>query len=127
MAPKQASAPIETAATKSARPVYVYQIPKEIGTDVASVGLVQLTAREEMMAAKRAGGDSVRMAYEQVMQALVEVNGETVGIANGSAETAFNSMSPMVRNLVMTAHVKLHAPEEATVADFLKSREVRVA
>lgn len=117
----------EELAHKTSRPVYTYKVPAGMGDGIESVGLVQLTAHEEMLAAKRAGNDPMKLAYEQVMQALVEVNGERVRIADGSADKAFNAMGPMVRNLVMTAHVKLHAPPEDAVEDFLKSREVRVA
>jgi hypothetical protein len=79
-----------------------------------------------MMAAKRSNGDPIKLAYEQVMQAIAEVNGERVSLANGSADRAFNTMNPMLRNLVMTAHAKLHAPSDGDVELFLESREVRV-
>lgn len=117
----------EAMAQKASRPVYVYTVPPHLGgDDFQTIGLVQLTAHEEMMAAKRSNGDPIKLAYEQVMQAIVEVNGERVSLANGTADRAFNTMGPMVRNLVMTAHAKLHAPPEADVDLFLQSREVRV-
>jgi len=117
----------EALAQKNQRPVYVYTVPSNLGgEDFKTIGLVQLTAHEEMMAAKRSNGDPIKLAYEQVMQAIVEVNGEKVGVANGSADRAFNTMGPMLRNLVMTAHAKLHAPPEGDVELFLDSREVRL-
>ena len=113
-------------AAKAVRPVYVYEIPASLGDEVKTIGLVQLTAHEEMMCAKRSNGDTFKMAYEQLKEALVEVNGETVKIADGSADAAFGKMSPPVRQLLMTAHAKLHAPPEEAVEDFLASRQVRV-
>jgi len=113
--------------SKPSRPVYTYQVPSNLGgEDFKSIGLVQLTAREEMMAAKRSNGDPIKLAYEQVQQSIAEVNGEKVSIADGSADKAFNAMPPMVRNLVMAAHAKLHSPAESDVELFLQSREVRV-
>jgi len=117
----------EALAQKPSRPIYTYKVPSALGgEDFKTVGLVQLTAREEMMAAKRSNGDPIKLAYEQVQQSIAEVNGERVSIADGSADKAFNTMSPMLRNLVMTAHAKLHSPAESDVEDFLGSREVRV-
>ena len=114
--------------SKPSRPVYVYDVPTTLGEGgIETVGLVQLTAREEMMAAKRAGSDAIKLVYEQVKQALVEVNGEKVGLADGSADTAFDKMNPMVRNLVMTAFAQLHTPPEEATVGFLQSRIVRVA
>jgi len=107
------------------RPVYTYEVPKHLANGITSVGLVQLTAHEEMLAAKRASGDTIRMAYEQVKQAIVEVNGERVSVADGSADTALEKMDPKLRNLVMSAHAKLHAPSDDEVNDFLNSRAVR--
>lgn len=112
---------------KASRPVYIYKVPPALGgEDFKTIGLVQLTAREEMMAAKRSNGDPIKLAYEQVQQSIAEVNGERVSIADGSADKAFNAMNPMIRNLVMTAHAKLHSPEDTVVEDFLGSREVRI-
>lgn len=114
-------------ATKSSRTIYLYEIPKELSTDITSVGLIQLTAGEEMQAAKRSGSDPIRLVYEQVKQCLVEVNGEHVSLADGTADAAFDRMPPMIRNLVMTAYGQLHTPPEEATSGFLKSRSIRVA
>jgi hypothetical protein len=113
--------------TKSSRPVYVYQIPKLMADGITSIGLVQLTTHEEMMAAKRAGSDPVKYVYEQAKQSLVEVNGEKVSLGDGSTEQALDRMGPQIRSLMMTAFGKLHSPPEDTTADFLNTQSVKVA
>jgi hypothetical protein len=113
-------------ADKPARPVHRFTIPKPLANGVASIGLVALTAREEMQAAKRGGSDAMRIVYEQVLQSLVEVNEEEVGLANGSADSAFEKMAPQVRQLVLTAYQKLHNPSEDATRAFLESQQVKV-
>jgi hypothetical protein len=112
---------------KQSRPVYVFDVPASLANGITSIGIVQLTAREEMQAAKRAGSDTIRLVYEQVKQSLVEVNGEAVNMADGSADSAIEAMDPKVRNLVMAAFANLHSPPEDTVRGFLESQSVRVA
>jgi dihydrodipicolinate synthase/N-acetylneuraminate lyase len=115
---------------KVSRPMYEYTIPESMGGKVKSVTLIELTAHEELQATKRAGSANdamFKLAYELAKQALVEVNGEKVGLADGSVDTAFNSMSPGVRNLVLQAYAELHSPPEGAAEGFKASRKVRVA
>jgi len=108
------------------RSVSTYDLPKEVSDSIRSVGLVELTTEEELMAAKRAHGDPMRLAYELAKQSLVEVNGSQVSLGDGTSDKAWGAMGPMVRNLVLTAYAELHAaPEEATKL-FLRSRKVRL-
>jgi len=111
---------------KPARPTYRYTIPSRIGSDVRKVGLVQLTSNEELMATKRSRNDTARLAYELAKQALVEVDGERVGVADGSVDKAWDRLLPKVRTLVMSAYAELHAPQEEDVSDFLQSQQVQV-
>lgn len=114
-------------ATKKDRPIYVYDVPPACeDAEVQSVGLVQLTTGEELMAAKRAHGDNFKLAYELAKQCVVEVNGEKVGIADGSVDTAWGKMAPQTRNLVMGEYAKLHAPPEGAEEAFRASRRVKV-
>ncbi len=80
-----------------------------------------------MMAAKRAGTDPIRLVYESAKQAIVEINGQAVSLADGSVDKAFDEMGPQVRNLVMTAYGQLHTPPDEAVEGFLSSQTVRVA
>lgn len=112
---------------KKARPIYVYDVPAECeDAEVKSVGLVQLTTGEELMAAKRAHGDNYRLAYELAKQSVVEVNGEKVGIGDGTVDAAWSKMSPATRNLVLGEYARLHAPPEGAEEAFRKSRKVKV-
>jgi len=112
---------------KMSRPIYVYPIPKSLANGTTSIGLVELTASEELMATKRAGQDAFKLAYELAKQSLVEVNEQPVGLADGSVDKAFNEMGAKLRNLVLTAYAKLHAPNEEDSADFLRGGTVRVS
>jgi len=118
---------LERAGQRASRPVYVYEVPENVGGDVTVVGLVELTAEEEVLATKRAKNDPIRLAYELAKQCLVEVNGQPVKLADGSADTAWGKMNPKVRNLVLSAYAELHSPPEGAAEDFLRSRQVRVA
>lgn len=119
--------PVVEAAKASARPVHVFEVPSGLdGDGVTSIGMVELTADEELMATKRAHGDTMRLAYELVKQSLVEINGAKASIADGTADTAMNKMSPKLRQLVLGAYGELHAPPEGAAEAFFKSRKVRV-
>jgi len=111
---------------KKARPVYTYDIPAPLANGITSIGIVELTTQEELMAAKRAAGDTHRLAYELTMQSLAEVNGSPVKLMDGSADKAFNDMGPKVRQLVMQAYGRLHGPEDSIVEGFLGSQKVKV-
>lgn len=108
------------------RVIHVYDIPAPMANGVQKVGLVELTAQEELQATKRSHGDSMRLAYELAKQSLVEVNDQKVSLADGSADEMWNKMSPKVRNLVLTAYADLHAPPEGAIEGFLKSHQQRV-
>ena len=55
------------------RPKHVFQIPASMAeaTGVQSVGLVELTAIEEMQATKKAGTDTMRIAFELARELTV--------------------------------------------------------
>lgn len=114
-------------AAKRVRPVYEYDIPEKLGGDVRSIGLVELLANEELMAVKRSGGDSFKLAYELAKQSIAEVNGQKISLADGAVDSLFNNMGSQVRNLVLQAYAQIHAPAEDVSSDFLQSRKVRVA
>lgn len=111
---------------KKTRPIFEFDIPEPLADGIKKVGLIELTADEELQATRRSRGDTHRLAYELAKQSLSEVNGEKVGLANGSVDKAWNDMSPKIRNLVLTAYAELHAPPENAAEAFLKSRKVKV-
>jgi hypothetical protein len=108
------------------RQVYTYNVPVKIPGDVRSVGVVELTADEELQATKRSRGDTFRLAYELAKQSLVEVNGEKVSLMDGSADAIWAKMNPKLRNLVLAAYSDIHTPTEEDAALFLKTRVTQV-
>lgn len=112
---------------KPSRVVYAYTIPKRIAKEagVQSIGLIELTAREEMLAAKRSNGEQFNLAHSLVTSSLHMVNDVEVSIGDGSADRAWETMNPKVRNLVLQAFADIHAPEDEDTADFLASRQVK--
>jgi hypothetical protein len=108
-----------------ARVVNTFDVPPGISSAIKQVGLIELTADEELMATKRSRQDNVRLAYELAKQSLTEINGNKISIADGSADKAWNEMSPKLRNLVIRAYAELHAPPDEEADDFLKSRKAR--
>lgn len=116
-------------ATGQKRPVYLYDIPEHLAKEagVSSVGLVTLTADEELTCFKRARNDSAKMATELSMAALVEADGKKLTGADGSVDSFWKNLDPRIRQLVMTAYTELHAAKEEDQQSFLKSRTIRVA
>lgn len=114
--------------TKRERALYVFDVPDKLAHEVgiASVGIVELTTEEELMATRRAGNDPIRLAYELARQALVQVNGKTVTLADGSADKAWESAHPKLRGMLMRAYNEVNQPTNTDVDSFLKSRQVLV-
>jgi hypothetical protein len=110
------------------RPKHTYKIPSQIAeaTGTASVGLVELTAMEEMQATKKAGTDTMRIAFELAKSSLVEMNGKPLSRANGEHDSAWQNMHPKIRSLVLQAYTKIHQPESDEVEGFLESATVEV-
>lgn len=117
---EQRPAPIE-------RAVHTFTFSKKLATtEVQSIGIVQLTSDEEVMATKRSANNPANMAQNLVLQALASVNGKPVTLVDGSTETAWNKFSPKQRGLLIAAYAELHTPEDSDVEDFLKSQRVQV-
>ena len=109
------------------RPVHTFTFSKKLATaEIQSIGLVQLTSDEEVMATKKAANNAANMAQNLVLQSLAEVNGKSVTLADGSTDVAWKKLSPKQRGLVLTAYAELHTPEDSDVEDFLKSQRVQV-
>ena len=105
-----------------ARVIHRFQIPESIPGDIRSIGLVEITAHEELMAEQRCKGSPDKRAAEMAKSALVEVNGAKVGFVDGSVNKAWNEMHPKVRTLIASAWVKLHLANDDEVDDFFASR-----
>jgi len=110
------------------RPKYTYKLPASIANqiDVQSVTLVELTSSEEMMAAKRAQNDPIRLAWELPKESLRAVNELPLSAADGSIDRVWNTLHPKARSFVMQAYNQLHNLEEPDVSAFLQSRQVEI-
>jgi len=108
------------------RTIHTFQIPEIIGGEIKSVGLVELTAAEELMAAKRVKTDPAAYTFQMAKAALAQVNGDPVSVVDGSADRAWERMGPKVRALVVTAWNDISQPTEEAVSGFLQSRKVQV-
>ena len=110
------------------RVVVEFEIPANLqktsrGLVVTTIGVAELTPLDEIESAKRARGDTSRLAFELALQSLATVNGKPVSLGDGSAEGAWLAMGPKLRNLVMTAYGELNSAGNADVTGFLKSRK----
>lgn len=104
------------------RVIHRFEIPASIPGDVRSLGLVEITAQEELHAEQRCKGSPDKRAAEMAKSALVEVNGQRVQFADGSVDRAWNNLHPKVRTLIASAWVKLHLASDDEVDSFFASR-----
>lgn len=110
------------------RNVYRFTIPDKVRAlsvcGTKSIGLVKLTAEEEVQATERAGGNQARTGYQLAKASLCEVDGAAVSLADNSVDRALERMDPLVRQLTVTAYMNLHQPKEDVVEGFLETMEV---
>jgi hypothetical protein len=115
------------------RTVSFFTIPAHLmENDVAEVGIITLSADEELAAYKRANGDSARLANELAKTCIVEVvdtagAAKKLSLADGSVDIFWKSLDPRVRQLVLGGYAELHAAKDEDARSFLKSRKIRVS
>lgn len=112
------------------RPVHWYQIPKLLAAEsgIAKIGIVELTAGEELMATKRAT-NQVTLAFELAKECLWFVNDKRVSTADGTCDEFWSRRAPMmahIRQLVITAMNAVQVPKQEDVTDFLASKTIQV-
>ncbi len=110
-------------ATK-AEVVYTYDVGPSLHDEIRSVGLVELTAEDEIAATRRARGDSIRLAFELGKQSLRYIDGKRVGLGDGSVDTQWERLGARLRNLVLQAFADINSAEDDQIATFRKSRKV---
>jgi hypothetical protein len=114
------------AESSDGRAVYVYTVGDDIHPEIKAVGLVELTAEDEIAATRRARGDQIRLAFELAKQSLAEVDGKRVSLGDGTADRAWNRLGARLRNLVLQAFTEIHTPDEKATDTFRASRKVEV-
>ena len=110
------------------RPINIYSVPARVTEEcgVKEVGLVQLTAREQLDAIDRAQGKAARVAIEYIYSSLRIMDGAALSIADGTVEKAWGRCSPSLLELVVSAYGDLHNPQEGEFEAFRASRRVQV-
>jgi hypothetical protein len=106
--------------------VYQYNVPEKVGRgEIQTVGLVELTAEDELEASRMSKSDTSKMAFELAKRSLVEVNGERLkpGV---ETERTWNRMPAKVRSLVLQGYVQIHTPQDEDTSDFLESRMAKI-
>lgn len=118
---------IQQQGTVGHRQMHLFTIPASLqGFGIKSIGLVELTAEEEIMATKRCANDVARLAFELAKESLRQVDGKPVSTMEGTVDRLWNRMHPKVRNLVVAAYGQIHQPEGNETAGFLASHQVQV-
>lgn len=119
----------ETKPAAPRRVIHRFEVPKACrgeGDAPTSIGLYELTAREELGAAKQAKNDPVRLAAALVRASLATWDDKPVDRAGGEDETLWNQMGARLRNLVMAAYAKVNTAGEDDTSDFLGTHQARV-
>ncbi len=106
----------------SSRVIHRFTIPDSIPGDVRTIGLVEITAEEELRVEQRCKGAADKRAQEMAKQSIAEINGQPVTFADGSLDKAWHNMHPKVRVLVASAWVRLHLANDEEVESFFGSR-----
>lgn len=117
---------LESKAGARDRVVYTFTVPASIGGEVRTIGMVELTADEEIAVEARCKGVPEKRAVEIVKATVWEVNGDRIHNGAGELDRLWNNLPPKVRTLLNRAWVKLHAADDAETDSFEKSMTARV-
>jgi len=104
------------------RLVHRFKVPASIPGEVREIGLVEITADEELKAEGRCRGAPDKRASELAKAAIVEVNGEGVGLADGSVDKVWSALHPKLRTLIASAWIRLHLASDEELEGFFASR-----
>jgi len=107
---------------KADRVIHRFKVPTTIIGEVREIGMIELTADDELAVEQRVRGANDKRAHEMAKASLAEVNGKPVSLADGSADKAWASTPPKVRVLIASAWVKLHLANDEELEDFFASR-----
>lgn len=112
---------------KANRAVFEYTVPTALAQDtgIQTIGIVQLTGGEELMASRRCQGNLIQLSYELAKEALKQLNGKV--LEDGEADVFWaNPANAKLRTLVVTAFNVVNQPTQDDAASFLASRTVKV-
>ena len=113
-------------AAKRTVPIHTFTLPAGIANGIETVGIKEITTREEERVANRSRKNDMKLGFELVKQAIVEVNGQSVSLADGSTDRVWEDMGPRARTLMVAAYQEVNHPTDDQMASFLKSQTVKV-
>ena len=111
------------------RPIITYTFPPKFHDTEhkpQSIGLIRLTAGEEIMAFNRAPGNPHKTQFELAKQSIVRWNGQPVSIGDGSVDRLFDTCDPKVRGLILGAYSNIHNPTGGEGGLFLASETISI-
>lgn len=106
-----------------------YVIPESLRDSTkkpAEVSLRQLTADEELQAARAGRFDVLKSQYEATKLMIVAIDGKAVSIADASVDSFWERADPRVRNLLVEAYNRMSSPTRGEQDDFFKSARIEV-
>jgi hypothetical protein len=118
-------------APKTNRVIYTYKVPADIAAQcgISSVGLVELTPNEMLLAQSRAGDDKGQTLFELVKESWRRVDGKPIHTGDGSADVAWGQDKPgmnKLRTLLTGAFNKINNPKKDENEAFLASETASV-
>lgn len=113
---------------KQSYPVHTYTIPESLrGEGVpAKVGMVQLTAGQELTASKVGGMDYTKAQYAAAKMSIVQFDGRPVDAVNAEVDKFWERVDPRVRALILSAYNRLSSPKKEDEDSFFASEAVSV-
>jgi hypothetical protein len=109
---------------------YEYDVPEALQDTawgkITTICVRELRPEDEMIAAKRAGGDSTAMAFQLAKMSLVRINDTAITTADESADRAWRDIGPKLRNLVIAAYGEANMAGESDSRNFLKTKKTKV-
>lgn len=109
------------------RTVFWYPLPTKMATalGIRKVGLIALTAREELQASARAGEGKESVGAELAKESLRYADDRKILVGDGSADEFWaqnSSAFAQLRTLIVTAYAKIHHPTPEDMSYFLDNQ-----
>ncbi len=112
----------------SERIMHTFTLPPKVSAQVGikTLGFVELTSNEELMATRRCNNDPIRLAWELPKESLRQIDGVAVGSSDGTIDAKWDAFHPKVRTFCSQAYQSLHNPAGEDVRAFLESRQSEI-
>jgi hypothetical protein len=108
-----------------AKTVHTYTLPEGIRNGgPTKVGIVQLSADQELLASKMGNFNFTKTQYAAVKLSIVSFDGRPVD--HDSVESFFDGADARIRSLLLQAYNKMTSPSRDDEDSFFKSEEIQV-